>query len=146
MLKEKLLNDLKEAMKDKNLIRKNTIQMIRAAVLQIEKDKGIEVDDEQIVDIIAKESKKRKDAEADFVKSGREDLVNQNREELAILSEYLPKQLSVEEVEKIVKEIIEDIGATSIKEMGVVMKTSKEKIGVAADGKTISEVVKKLLV
>ncbi len=146
MLKEKLLNDLKEAMKDKNLIRKNTIQMIRAAVLQIEKDKGIEVDDEQIVDIIAKESKKRKDAEADFVKSGREDLVNQNREELAILSEYLPKQLSVEEVEKIVKEIIEDIGATSIKEMGVVMKTSKEKIGAATDGKTISEVVKKLLV
>ena len=66
MIKEKLLNDLKEAMKDKNLIRKNTIQMVRAAVLQVEKDKQIELTDEQVIEIIAKESKKRKDAESEF--------------------------------------------------------------------------------
>lgn len=145
MLKEKLLNDLKECMKDKNIIRKNTVQMIRAAILQVEKDKAIELNDEQIIEIIAKEVKKRKDAEADFEKSGREDLINQNKEELAILTEYLPKQLTVQEVEEKVKEVIAETGATSIKDMGIVMKTAKEKIGTAADGKTISEVVKRLL-
>lgn len=145
MLKEKLLNDLKECMKDKNIIRKNTVQMIRAAILQVEKDKAIELNDEQIIEIIAKEAKKRKDAEADFEKSGREDLINQNKEELAILTEYLPKQLTVQEVEEKVKEVIAETGATSIKDMGIVMKTAKEKIGTAADGKTISEAVKRRL-
>ena len=141
----KLLEDLKESMKEKNLIRKNTVQMIRAGILQVEKDKAIELNDDQIIEIIAKEAKKRKDAQADFEKSGREDLINQNKEELSILTEYLPKQLSVEEVEEIVKEIVAETGATSIKEMGIVMKSAKEKIGAAADGKMISEVVKKIL-
>lgn len=145
MLKERLLNDLKESMKDKNLVRKNTIQMIRAAILQVEKDKQIELEDAQIIDIIAKESKKRKDAEADFEKSGREDLITQNKEEINILAEYLPKQLSVEEVENVVREVIASTGATSMKDMGMVMKMSKEKIGASADGKTISDAVKKLL-
>ncbi len=145
MIKEKLLNDLKEAMKDKNLIRKNTIQMVRAAVLQVEKDKQIELTDEQVIEIIAKESKKRKDAEAEFERSGREDLIKQNKEEIEILAEYLPKQLSVEEVETIVKTVIEETGATSMKDMGTVMKSAKEKIGASADGRTISEVVKKML-
>lgn len=145
MIKEKLLNDLKESMKDKNLIRKNTIQMVRAAVLQVEKDKQIELTDEQVIEIIAKESKKRKDAEAEFERSGREDLIKQNKEEIEILAEYLPKQLSVEEVETIVKTVIEETGATSMKDMGTVMKTAKEKIGASADGRTISEVVKKML-
>ena len=75
MLKEKLLNDLKEAMKEKDIIKKNTVQLIRTAILQIEKDKGIEVTDEQIIEIIAKEAKKRKDAAVEFEKSGREDLI-----------------------------------------------------------------------
>lgn len=145
MLKERLLNDLKESMKDKNVIRKNTIQLIRANILQIEKDKGIEVSDEQIINIIAKEAKKRKDAEVDFEKSAREDLIKQNKEELEILSEYLPKQLSMEEIEDIVKDVIIKTGASSIKDMGIVMKTAKEQIGAAADGKTISETVKRLL-
>lgn len=145
MLKEKLLNDLKESMKNKNLIRKNTIQMIRAAILQVEKDKQIELTEEQVVEIIAKETKKRKDAQIEFEKSGREDLINQNNEEIAILSEYLPKQLSEEEIEIIVKKVIEETGATTMKDMGIVMKKSKEQIGATADGKTVSEIVKKLL-
>ena len=145
MLKEKLLEDLKESMKEKNLIRKNTVQMIRAAILQVEKDKAIELNDYQIIDIIAKEAKKRKDAKAYFEKSGREDLINQNKEELSILTEYLPKQLSAEEVEEIVRGIVAETGATSIKEMGMVMKSAKEKIGASADGKMISEAVKKIL-
>ncbi len=145
MIKEKLLNDLKEAMKDKNLVRKNTVQMVRAAVLQVEKDKQIELTDEQVIEIIAKEAKKRKDAEIEFEKSGREDLIKQNKEEIEILTEYLPKQLSAEEVEKIVNEVIAETGATNMQDMGTVMKAAKEKIGAAADGKTISDAVKKLL-
>ena len=145
MLKEKLLEDLKNCMKEKNVVRKNVIQMVRAAILQVEKDKQITLDDNQIIDIIAKESKKRKDALADYEKSGREDLINEIKEEIKILAEYLPKQLSVEEVEAIVKEVIDEVGATSMKDMGKVMKAAKEKIGAASDGKTINEVVKNCL-
>jgi len=145
MLKEKLLEDLKEAMKDKNLIRKNTIQMIRAAILQVEKDKQIELTEEQVVEIIAKEAKKRKDSLADYEKSGREDLVEKIKAEIEIVSEYLPKQLTKEEITEIVKVIIEETGATTIKDMGTVMKSAKEKMGASADGKTINEVVRELL-
>src|SRR5699024_2548967 len=101
--KEKLLEDLKNCMKEKNIVRKNVIQMVRAAILQVEKDKQVTLDDNQIIDIIAKESKKRKDSLADYEKSGREDLINEIKEEIEILAEYLPKQLSMEEVEAIVK-------------------------------------------
>jgi len=145
MLKEKLMEDLKSAMKEKDEIKKNTVQMVRAGILQIEKDKGIEVEDNQIIDIIAKEVKKRKDAAIDFEKGGREDLVEKNNKEMEILSAYLPKQLSREEIEAIVKEVIAEVNATTIKDMGKVMKSAKEKIGAAADGKTINEVVKSLL-
>ncbi len=145
MLKEKLLEDLKNCMKEKNVVRKNVIQMVRAAILQVEKDKHIELNDDQIIDIIAKESKKRKDSLEDYEKSGREDLIKEIKEEIEILAEYLPKQLSIEEVEEIVKEIIKNEGATSMKDMGKVMKAAKEKIGAASDGKTINEVVKQLL-
>ena len=145
MLKEKLLEDLKNAMKDKNTVRKNVVQMVRAAILQVEKDKQIEVTDEQIVEIIAKEAKKRKDSITDYEKSGRQDLLDQIKEEIAILEEYLPKQLTIEEVETAVKEIISKTGAGSMKDMGLVMKTAKERLGASADGKTINEIAKKLL-
>lgn len=145
MLKEKLLNDMKESMKNKNTIRKNVIQMIRASILQIEKDNQKEVNDEEIIQIIAKEAKKRKDSLTDYEKSGREELINDIKEEIKIIEEYLPKQLSIEEVEKIVSEVISALGATSMKDMGPVMKEAKAKIGASSDGKTINEVVKKLL-
>ena len=145
MLKERLLDDLKNCMKEKNIVRKNVIQMVRAAILQVEKDKQVTLDDNQIIDIIAKESKKRKDSLADYEKSGRDDLINEIKEEINILAEYLPKQLSTEEVEAIVKEVIAEVGATSMKDMGKVMKAAKEKIGAASDGRTINEAVKKLL-
>lgn len=145
MLKEKLMEDLKEAMKEKQTLRKNVVQMIRAAILQVEKDKQIELEDNQILEIIAKEAKKRKDSLSDYEKSGREDLINQVKEEIEIISEYLPKQLTKEEITEIVKQVIEETGATSIKDMGKVMKPAKEKMGATADGKTINEVVRELL-
>ena len=145
MLKEKLMDDLKNSMKEKNEIRKNTVQMVRAAILQVEKDKGITVEDDRIIEIIAKEVKTKKDALVDFERAAREDLINQTNQEIAILQEYLPKQLSKEEITDIVKQIISEIGATSMKDMGSVMKEAKGKIGAGADGRTINEVVKELL-
>ena len=135
----------KNAMKEKNIIRKNVVQMVRAAVLQVEKDKQIEADDNKIVEIIAKEAKKRRDSIPDYEKSGREDLISQIKEEIAILEEYLPAQLSEEELTAKLQEIIKTVGATSMKDMGMVMKTAKEQLGASADGKTINEIVKKLL-
>ena len=145
MLKEKLLEDLKSAMKDKNVNRKNTVQMVRAAILQVEKDKKIELNDDQILEVIAKEFKKRNDSLSDYEKSGREDLISQIKEEMTVLEEYLPKKLSEEELTVKIKEIISEVGATSMKDMGKIMKSAKEQLGVTADGKMINEIVKKLL-
>ena len=145
MLKETLLEDLKSAMKEKDTVTKNTIQMARAAILQVEKDKQITLEDSDILTILAKEVKKRKDSLADYEKGGREDLVEQIKKEIQILEKYLPKPLSREELEKEIKEIVQEQNATSMKDMGKVMKVAKEKIGTRADGKEINEIVKSLL-
>ena len=145
MLKEKLMEDLKKSMKEKNEIRKNTIQMVRAAILQIEKDKGITVEDDKIIEIIAKEVKGKKDALVDFEKAERTDLIEQTNQEISILQEYLPKQLTKEEIKVELEKVISDLGATSIKDMGIIMKEAKNRIGAGADGRTINEVVKELL-
>lgn len=145
MLKEKLMEELKEAMKNKDTIKKNTVQMVRAAILQIEKDKGIEVGDDKILEIIAKEVKTKKDALVDFEKAQRQDLIDQTNQEIAILQEYLPKQLSREEVKVEVEKIISEIGATSMKDMGSIMKEAKAKLGASAEGKTINEVAKEIM-
>ena len=145
MLKEKLMEDLKESMKNKDVIRKNTVQMVRAAILQIEKDKGIEVEDDKILEIIAKEVKTKKDALKDFEKAERQDLIEQTNQEIAILQEYLPKQLSREEIKVELEKIITEIGATSMKDMGAIMKEAKAKMGASADGKTINEVAKEIM-
>lgn len=145
MLKEKLMEELKDAMKNKDTIKKNTVQMVRAAILQIEKDKGIEVGDDKILEIIAKEVKTKKDALVDFEKAQRQDLIDQTNQEIAILQEYLPKQLSKEEVKVEVEKIISEIGATSMKDMGAIMKEAKAKLGASAEGKTINEVAKEIM-
>ena len=137
MLKEKLLEDLKECMKNKNTVRKNVVQMVRAGILQVEKDKQITLNDDQIIDIIAKESKKRKDSLVDYEKSGREDLIAQIKEEIAVLAEYLPKRLSEEELENIIKEVIEEQGATSMKDMGKVMKARIIARGGVVEGEAL---------
>lgn len=145
MLKEKLMEDLKESMKTKDTVRKNAVQMVRASILQIEKDKGIEVEDEKIIDIIAKEVKTKKDALKDFEKAERQDLIDLTNREIEILQEYLPKQLSRDEVKAEVQKIISEIGATSMKDMGAIMKEAKAKMGAYAEGKTINEVAKEIL-
>ena len=145
MLKEKLMEDLKSAMKNKEEVRKNTIQMVRAGILQIEKDKGIQVEDDKILEIIAKEVKTKKDALKDFEKANRQDLIDQTNEEIEVLQKYLPKQLSKEEIKAELEQIISKLGATTMKDMGAIMKEAKAKMGASADGKTINEVVKEIM-
>ena len=132
-------------MKEKNVITKNTIQMIRAAILQTEKDKQIELNDNGILEIISKQVKQKNDALEQFEKADRQDLVEQTKLEINILKEYLPKQLSREEVEQIVVDLSRTLGISDMKGMGTLIKSAKAKIGAGSDGKTISEVVKKVL-
>ena len=144
-LKEVLAQDLKVAMKDKDTIRKNAVQSIRAAVLQTEKDNRIELDDDGIIGVIAKEVKKRKDVLPDYEKSGRDDLIAELKREIEVLTGYLPSQLSQEELDGIVKEAIERLGATSMKDMGKIMADVMPKITGRADGGAVNQAVRKLL-
>ena len=144
-LKEKLAQDLKDAMRDKDAVRKNVVQLIRSSVLQVEKDNKITLDDDGILDVIAKQLKQRRDSLPDYEKSGREDLISQLKTEMAILMEYLPAQLSREELEAIVKKAVESTGASSMKDMGKVMAAVMPETKGRADGKEINAIVKSLL-
>ncbi len=144
-LKETLMDDLKSAMKEKNVPKKNAVQMARASILQFEKDNKTTLDDEGVVEIIAKEVKKRKDVLPDYIKSGREDLINEINIEIETLMKYLPEQLSDEEIEDIVKSTISEVSASSMKDMGKVMAALMPKVKGRADGKKVNEAVKKFL-
>ena len=144
-LKERLLEDMKAAMRDRDTVRKNTIQMVRSAVLQVEKDDKVTLDDDGIIDVLAKEVKKRRDSLPEFEKSGREDLVKDLKSEIEVLLEYLPQQLTEEELEVIVKKAIEDTGASSAKDLGKVMQAVMPQVKGRADGKMINQIAKKYI-
>lgn len=144
-LKEKLLNDMKEAMKEKDVLRKNTVQSVRGAILQQEKDTMKEIGEEQILDIIITEIKKRKDALADFEKGHRPDLIDAANAEIAILQTYLPAQLSEEELTALIRETIAEVSAVSMKDMGKVMGAITPKIKGRADNSKVSSIVKQCL-
>ncbi|HHV29383.1 GatB/YqeY domain-containing protein [Acetivibrio mesophilus] len=144
-LKEKLMDDLKAAMKDKDNIRKNAIQMARSAVLQVEKDSRITLDDDGILEIIAKEVKKRRDSLTDYEKSGRQDLIDGLKAEIDVLLKYLPEQLTEDQLEVIVKEAINETGAGSASDIGKVMQAVLPKVKGRADGKMVNNIVKKYL-
>ena len=144
-MKETLAGDLKAAMKEKDAIRKNTVQMIRTAVLQYEKDNLKELDDNGIIEVIAKELKKRRDVLPEYEKSGREYLIDGIKREIEILLAYLPEQLSEEELTEIIKESIMEVGATSVKDIGAIMKNVMPKTKGRADGKAINAIIRNLL-
>lgn len=142
MLKEQLMEDFKNAMKEKDEIRKNTVMMIRSAILQIEKDTQKEVSEDEIIEIIAKEMKKRKETLADIEASGREDLIANVKREMEVIQVYLPAELTREELEQIVAEAITEVGATTMRDMGKVMQAVKPKTAGRADNKVVNEIVK----
>lgn len=144
-LKEKLMDDLKEAMKSKDKVKKNVVTMVRAAVKQKEVDNRVDLIDEDILDIIAKQIKQKKDSISDFEKGNRQDLIDLTNEEIKILLEYLPPQLSDEELDLIVKEAIDATGAQTKKDLGKVMALIMPKVKGKADGKHINEIVAKYI-
>ncbi|MGN1012541.1 MAG: GatB/YqeY domain-containing protein [Clostridia bacterium] len=144
-MKEELLQDLKEAMKNKDTLKKDTITMLRAAILQVEKDSQKTLNDDEICAIVAKEVKKRKESVKEYEDAGREDIANSLKQEVEILSKYLPEQLTEDEIEKLVVEAISESGATSPKDMGRVMSILRPKTAGKADGKLVSDIVKEKL-
>ena len=144
-LKEVLMEDLKDAMRSKNVIKKNTITMVRAAIQQKEVDERIDVSDDAIVDIIAKQLKEKKMAIGEFKKGDRQDLVDLTEEEIEFLLKYLPEQLSEDEVEAIVIETIKEINAESMKDIGLIMKAVMPKVKGRTDGNMVNKIIKKVL-
>ena len=119
--------------------------MLRAAILQVEKDGQKELSEDDMLAIVAKEVKKRKESIGEYQKAGREDIVNNLKREIEILEVYMPKQLSIEEIREIVKSAISETGAVSIRDMGKVMQNVRTKTQARADGKLVSDVVKEEL-
>jgi len=144
-LKENLLSDMKVAMKEKDVLRKNTVQLVRGSILQKEKDTREEVSEEQILDIIMQEIKKRKDALLDFEKGNRQDLVIEANSEIDVLMGYLPKQLLDDELLVIVRETITEVGAASMKDMGKIMTAITPKVKGKADNSKVSKMIKQCL-
>jgi len=140
-LNEKLTADLKVAMKEKNKVKKDVIIMIRSDIKQWEVDKRQDVSDEDVIQIISKQVKQRKDSIEDFEKSGREDLVEQNRKEIEILHSYLPTQLTEEEIRGIVKEAIEKVQPKSKSDMGKIMGMVMPQVKGRGDGKLVNKIV-----
>ena len=133
-LKQKLQEDLKSSMKNKDNTKKSVVTLIRASIKQFEVDNRVELDDSQVIDIIAKLLKQTKDSLNEFKKAGRE-----------VLKEYLPQQLSEEELNEIVIATISEVGATSMKDMKQIMSSIMPKVKGRADGKLINELVRKNL-
>ncbi len=144
-LKEVLMSDLKSAMKEKDVIRKNVITMVRAGILQIEKDKKVELDDEGVIEVIAKGAKQRRESIPDFERGNRPDLVEGLKKEIDILMGYLPQQLSADELNQIVADAIFETGAQTMQDLGKVMSALMPKVKGRADGKLVNSIVREHL-
>ncbi len=144
-VKEQLKSDLKAAMIAKDNFKRDTIRFLMAAIKQVEVDERVELDNDAIYKIIQKSLKQREDAAAQYKEAGRDDLYEKEKKEATILNQYLPKQLSKEELIALIQSTITTLNAESMKDMGRVMKAVSSSVGASADGKTISNLVKELL-
>ncbi len=147
-LKERLDADFKEAMKNKEKVRKDTINFVRAAIKQYEVDNREEIDDAGITAILAKQVKMRKDALADFESAGRTDLLNDYNKEIEVLNGYLPRQLTDDEIMCIVRETAGDMGieaGSGRASMGKLMGPVMGKVKGVADGNNVKNAVMKFL-
>ncbi|MBL3520976.1 GatB/YqeY domain-containing protein [Aliarcobacter lanthieri] len=144
-LKEQLNEDLKNAMREKEIVKRDSIRAINTMIKQIEVDERRVLEDDEIIKLIQKGIKQREEAISQYSAASRDDLVQKEKEQVDIFMQYLPKQLSDDELEIGMKEVINQIGATTIKDMGKVMGAASKKFAGVADGKRINEMVKKLL-
>jgi uncharacterized protein YqeY len=144
-LQEKIMNDMKEALRSGDELRKSTLRMLRSAIGYKEVEVQHPLSDDEVLDVIAKQVKQRQDSITEYAKGGRQDLVDQERAEMEILMSYLPQQLTREEIEALARQAIQKLGVTDIKQQGLVMKELMPQVKGRADGKLVNEVVRQLL-
>ncbi len=141
-LNDRIMNDLKESMKKKDSFKLSVIRMVKGAI-QLEKiNKKRDLTDEEVIDVISKQIKLRKDSINEFTKAGRNDLVENTQKEVEILNEYMPEQLSSEEVNKIIDEAFLKLNPTSSKDMGLIIKEISPKVKGRTDMGEVSKIIK----
>ncbi|MFD0958633.1 GatB/YqeY domain-containing protein [Paenibacillus chungangensis] len=144
-LSERLNDDMKQAMKSKDKFRLTTIRMVRASVKNLEIELKRPVDDSEVLEILSREIKQRKDSLQEFKKAGRDDLIADLETEIEIISGYLPEQLTEEDIQEIVRQTIHELGASSKADMGKVMSALMPKVKGRADGKLVNQAVQQFL-
>lgn len=145
VLKEKLQEDMKDAMRAGDDQRRDVLRLLLAAVKQEEVDSGSTLGDEGVQDVLSKQAKQRREAIADAQKAGRDQMAEEERAELAIIKAYLPEQMSREEIRALAREVIDEVGASGMQEMGQVMGRLMPKVEGRADGRVVSSEVRDLL-
>ncbi len=144
-LNQRIIDDLKIAMKAKDAERLSCIRMLKTTLKNLEVEKGRKLKDDEIQVVISSSVRKSKDAASEFRKGDREDLALKEEREITYLLEYMPQQLSSEEIEKTLKEIIDELSAKSPKDLGMVMKAAMAKMAGQAQGKEVNEIARNLL-
>ena len=145
-LKDQIISDMTAAMKAKDATRTSTLRLVKAAIVNREKDRGAQLDDEEVTKLLRSQVKQRRDSVEHYQKGGRPELVEKETAEIAVIESYLPQAASAEEIEGAVADAIAETGAASIKDMGAVMKAVMLRLaGKNADGRTVSETVKQKL-
>lgn len=144
-MRERILEDLKNAMKSQDKKSLNVIRMVKGAMQMEELNKKSELTDDEVISLIAKQIKTRKESIVEFEKGNRQDLIDATNEEIEILNKYMPEQLSDEEINKIINEIFEEVKPTSIKDMGKIMGTANSKLKGRADMGIVSSIIKEKL-
>ncbi|MFW6282866.1 MAG: GatB/YqeY domain-containing protein [Minisyncoccales bacterium] len=144
-LKKQIQEDLKEALKAKEKDKISVLRMINASIKNKEIDKKEELSNDEIIQIISKEIKKRKEGLKEFEKAKREETVEKEKKQLKIIEKYLPEQMSKEEIEELAEKIIKEVGAKGMSDMGKVMEKIMPKTKGKADGKVVSSIVRKKL-
>lgn len=148
MLVDRIQSDLKQAMRDRDSARIRTLRSIRAAIQQREienRTAGAEISDEDAIALLQKQAKQRRDSIDQFEAAKRDDLVATEKEELEIIEHYLPKQLNDDEIRDIVQQVVQEVGAASISDMGKVMGPAMGRLRGKADGRRVNEIVRELL-
>ena len=148
ILAERIDSDLKDAMRAKDPVRLSTLRMLKAALTNatIEKSRAKgELTDVEAAQVVRKQVKQRQDSIESFEKGGRAELAAKEKDELSILQSYLPKAMSADDLAKVVRDTIAEVGATSKAQMGAIMKALQEKVAGRADGRTLSQEVQKQL-
>lgn len=145
-LKEKIVSDLTASMKAKDADRTSTLRMVKAAIMHREKEGAGELTDEDVLKLLRSQVKQRRDSVEQYAQAGRQDLVDKETAEIAVIESYLPQAASAAEIDQAINDAVAETGATSMKDMGAVMKSAMNKLaGKNADGRAVSEAVKKKL-